>query len=311
LYLASCAEAYAVQTCVLSHLDSHRRRGTAPASALGEAIVLSNSIDPVDSRRFAFGRNWARFLGVVDDARISRAETSLQDMLGTELRGLRFLDVGSGSGLFSLAARRLGAAVHSFDYDTDSVATTTALRNKYLPGDSAWVIEQGSVLDPNYLRRLGRFDIVYAWGVLHHTGRMWSALENVLLPLRPGAQLYIAIYNDQGWKSRFWSQIKKLYGSGGMGRPLVQVVFVPYFAARTVAKSLVTRRNEFANYKALRGMSIVHDWFDWLGGYPYEVASVEAIVQFYAKRGLELVKLKRTDSLGNNEFVFRSRTEVP
>jgi len=158
---------------------------------------------------------------------------------------------------------------------------------------------------------LGRFDVVYAWGVLHHTGQMWSALENVLLPLRPGAQLFIAIYNDQGWKSRYWYRIKKLYGSGPLGRASVQVVFLPYFSARTAVKSLVTRRNEFANYKALRGMSVVHDWFDWLGGYPYEVASVEAIVQFYADRGLELVNLKRTKSLGNNEFVFRSRTEVP
>src|SRR5262245_27430993 len=94
------------------------------------------------------------------------------------LAGLSFLDIGSGSGLFSLAARRLGARVHSFDYDPQSVACAAELRRRYFPGDPQWVVEEGSALDADYLTRLGKFDIVYSWGVLHHTGRMWRSEEH-------------------------------------------------------------------------------------------------------------------------------------
>ncbi|SRR5579884_2106022 len=142
---------------------------------------MTEAIDEIHRRdRFAFGANWAHFLKTLDEARIARAEESLQNMLGLKrLEGRRFLDVGSGSGLFSLAARRLGATVHSFDYDPQSVACTLELKRRYFPDDEQWQIEQRSVLDRTYLKGLGTFDVVYAWGVLHHTGAMWQACEYV------------------------------------------------------------------------------------------------------------------------------------
>src|SRR5713226_6998608 len=144
--------------------------------------------------RFAFGENWARFLALLDDQRIRDAEESLQSKLEVEnLAGKSFLDVGSGSGLFSLAARRLGARVHSFDYDPQSVACTLELRRRYFPDDEEWKIEEGSALDTNYLKSLGTFDVVYSWGVLHHTGAMWQALEHVVGAVAPGGKLFIAI----------------------------------------------------------------------------------------------------------------------
>src|SRR5205823_4976755 len=135
---------------------------------------MTTSPVPTDTIRFRFGRNWARFLTVLDDERIAQAERSLIEMLGlTRLDGLSFVDAGSGSGLFSLAAKRLGAArVHSFDYDPESVLCTQELKRRFFPGDVNWTIEQGSVLDPVYLQSLGAFDVVYSWGVLHHTGDM-------------------------------------------------------------------------------------------------------------------------------------------
>jgi SAM-dependent methyltransferase len=259
-------------------------------------------------QRFAFGENWRRFLGVLTDERIRDAEQSLRTMLETaDLRGRTFLDIGSGSGLFSLAARRLGARVHSFDFDPQSVACTQELRRRYFAEDRDWRIEQGSVLDPDFVRSLGQFDVVYSWGVLHHTGEMWKALEHAALPVAPGGRLFIAIYNDQGATSRGWLAVKRIYCSGFPGRVAMCAGFIPYFAAVGFATDVRQRRNPLRRYTAptKRGMSIFRDWLDWLGGLPFEVASVEAIAAFYKQRRFELRKLTTVGrALGNNEFVF-------
>ena len=134
-------------------------------------IATQHEREVTAGRRFSFGRNWASFLKRLNEARIAEAEKNLIEFLGEKsLAGRSFLDVGSGSGLSSLAARRLGATVTSFDYDSQSVACTEELRRRYLPDDPSWIVEQGSVLDTEYLAGLGQFDIVYSWGVLHHTG---------------------------------------------------------------------------------------------------------------------------------------------
>jgi 2-polyprenyl-3-methyl-5-hydroxy-6-metoxy-1,4-benzoquinol methylase len=162
--------------------------------------------------RFSFGENWARFLDVLNEDRIASAEVSLCRMLGLpSLAGKRFLDVGSGSGLFSLAAHRLGARVHSFDLDPQSVACTKELRRRYAADAGDWRIEQHSALDADYLSSLGSFDIVYSWGVLHHTGAMWQALNLVHRPVVEGGLLFLAIYNDTGTQSARWLRIKRLY----------------------------------------------------------------------------------------------------
>src|SRR5450631_3604007 len=163
--------------------------------------------------RFRFGANWTRFLTVVDGARIAAAQTSLREMLGvSSLQGRRFLDIGCGSGLFSLAARSLGAEVHSFDFDPQAVACAQELKQRYFPGDSAWRVDEGSVLDSEFVNGLGQFDVVYSWGVLHHTGSMWVAMENAISRVaNPQGTLFIAIYNDQGWKSHAWWFVKILH----------------------------------------------------------------------------------------------------
>jgi 2-polyprenyl-6-hydroxyphenyl methylase/3-demethylubiquinone-9 3-methyltransferase len=114
-----------------------------------------------EGERFEFGKNWSRFLNVLDDARIQMAIDSLKSMLAVEdLFERTFLDIGSGSGLFSLAARRLGARVVSFDYDPQSVACTQELKRRYFADDPEWQIHAGSVLDEAFLGRLGQFDVV-------------------------------------------------------------------------------------------------------------------------------------------------------
>jgi len=260
--------------------------------------------------RFQFGRNWRSFLGVLNDERIAEAEKSLAQMLETHaVKEKRFLDIGSGSGLFSLAARRLGARVYSFDYDPDSVACARELKRKYFPDDPDWTIEQGSVLDHDYMASLGQFDVVYAWGVLHHTGKMALALENAGKAVARDGKLYIAIYNDQGGKSRRWRTIKRLYCSGVVGKWVVSAVFIPYFSGAGLGVDIVKGQNpltRYSEYKRSRGMSRVHDWFDWLGGYPFEVAKPEDIIHWFIDRGFVLKRLKTCGgSLGCNEFVFQ------
>jgi 2-polyprenyl-6-hydroxyphenyl methylase/3-demethylubiquinone-9 3-methyltransferase len=269
-----------------------------------------HATEPGDEPRFAFGKNWGRFLRVLSDERIAEAERSLREMLKVdELRGRSFLDVGSGSGLFSLAARRLGARVHSFDFDPVSVACTAELKQRYFPNDPGWTVEQGSVLDTPYVESLGTYDIVYAWGVLHHTGAMWQAFENVTSLVAEDGYLFLAIHNDQGnWSSR-WRKVKRLYCSGPVGRALVCATCIPAFLARDLAADLVWRRNpvkRYSEYKRNRGMSVVHDWVDWLGGYPFEVAKPEQIFEFFDGRGFHLRKLRTCGgSMGCNEFVFQ------
>ena len=273
-----------------------------------EAPANGAEVEIARGERFGFGRNWRRFLSVLDERRIQDAEASLVEMLDVkDLRGQSFLDVGSGSGIFSLAARRLGATVTSFDYDPESVACTQEVKRRYFPDDSSWRIEPGSVLDPAFVSRLGSFDIVYAWGVLHHTGAMWSALDSVGGLVARGGRLFIAIYNDQGRQSARWLRVKRLYCSGWGGRVLACATVLPFWIVRGITSDVLAGRNPLRRYLKphARGMSLFFDWFDWLGGLPFEVAKPEAILKFYRERGFVLLNLITVGGgHANNEFVF-------
>ena len=275
---------------------------------MADNVAHQHSDEIAAGSRFAFGENWLRFLREFDESRLYAAEQSLCAMLNVEtLEGKRFLDIGSGSGLFSLAARKLGARVHSFDYDPKSVACTRELKRRYFAGDANWTIEEGSVLDRAYLQMLGQFDIVYSWGVLHHTGNMKEALTNAASAVAPGGQLWIAIYNDQGMVSRYWTMVKIAYNRNVILRLLMIAVHLPYlYGLRWLIRA-------FSGHVALqRGMSLWHDMIDWLGGYPFEVARPEEIFRRFRDQGFVLQELCSCGGrMGCNEFVFRRTVNCP
>jgi 2-polyprenyl-6-hydroxyphenyl methylase/3-demethylubiquinone-9 3-methyltransferase len=270
---------------------------------------MSSASTTPDEARFEFGKNWSNFLATVGEKAVERAVDSLRNMLEIDsLEGKTFIDIGSGSGLFSLAARKLGATVTSFDYDPHSVATTRKLRDLQRPGDPHWQIEQGSVLDAHYLATLGKFDVVYSWGVLHHTGSMWTALENAALVAKPNSRMFVAIYNDQGRASRWWLRTKRLYN--WLPPFLRFLVLWPCFVRlrgpmfmRGLLRGHPLR--EWRAYGRDRGMSAWYDVVDWVGGLPFEVAKPEQITDFYRARGFQMTRLKTcAGGRGCNEFVF-------
>jgi 2-polyprenyl-6-hydroxyphenyl methylase/3-demethylubiquinone-9 3-methyltransferase len=271
---------------------------------------------PSGALRFEFGRNWAAYLSkAFGPARLDAATKSLVALTGeSDLQGKTFLDIGSGSGIVSLAAVQLGATVTSVDYDPESVACAERLRAS-VSSPIRWTVLAGSILDPALVDRLPMADIVYSWGVLHHTGAMWNAIRLAASRVPPGGLFCIAIYNTVERRvggSRFWAVIKRTYVR--VPGLLKKVMEVGYGAAKG-AMLVLTLRNPVTvarDYQRVRGMSLWHDWVDWLGGYPYEYASAGEIFAFGRDElGFELIRMNTTSSLGCNEFVFRRPVSAP
>jgi 2-polyprenyl-6-hydroxyphenyl methylase/3-demethylubiquinone-9 3-methyltransferase len=256
---------------------------------------------------FSFGANWKRFVGEkFDPERLEIARRHLLGFLGRQdLRGVHFLDVGSGSGLSSLAAFDSGAdRVVSFDVDPLSVEASRSLRR--LRGDPPnWTVQHGSILDDDFVRSLEPADVVYSWGVLHHTGEMWRAVANAARLMKPGGLFYLALYTTTH-KSPYWIRTKKRYNAvGPVGKRLMEL---QYFLRHTVVMQLLARRNPISfvrNYKQGRGMAYWVDVRDWLGGYPYEDATVDEVVEHTRRLGLELIKIATGEAC--TEYLLQSK----
>jgi 2-polyprenyl-6-hydroxyphenyl methylase/3-demethylubiquinone-9 3-methyltransferase len=265
--------------------------------------------------RFSFGENWRLYVDEVSEQRIAEAENSLKENLKLKhLAGVTFLDIGGGSGIFSLAARRLGATVTTFDYDPESVKCAKTPKEKFFGStDGGWNIYEGSVLDKEFICPLGKFDIVYSWGVLHHTGSMWSAIDNALIPLAQGGKLFISIYNDQGRKSKIWERVKRGYvKTPKLFKTIYVLPFLIGLWGPQLSRDLLILKpfKTWFDYKKNRGMSPYRDLVDWIGGYPFEVASPGEIFSYLSSKGLILETLKTcAGGHGCNEYVFIKKSQ--
>ncbi len=264
----------------------------------------------VDSNHFSFGKNWQHFLKTLNKERVKEAEKSLITFLGGKenIADKSFVDIGCGSGLFSLAAYRLGAKkIMSIDIDDFSLVCTTLLRKRQ-KNPANWKIHKGSALDGEFLQSLGTFDILYSWGVLHHTGDMYAALENIMSLSTSKGKMFIALYNDNNiileGTSSFWIKVKRIYNqSDWLAKKFIEIIYIVYY----IIGLIVSGRNPYLyiyGYQSLRGMNFMTDIRDWLGGYPYEYAKPEQITHFFAEHGYECIKFNQARSIGCNEFLF-------
>lgn len=266
------------------------------------------------AERFAFGKNWTDYLTKLNSGRVNEAKEFMKKSFSEGLEGKSFLDIGCGSGLFSLAAKELGAKVVSFDFDPDSVGCTQRLKEQFHPDDKNWDIFEGSVLNDDMMQGLGQFDVVYTWGVLHHTGQMWHAIENAAARVGDDGKLYIAIYNDQGGYSDLWKVIKKVYvKSPDWVRTLLCALTFLFYEGRSLLIQLVRLRNPIKwlrSRRQHRGMAIWNDVRDWVGGYPFEVAKPEEIFEYHRDKGFDLLWLKTNGGgIACNEFIFKKKTD--
>ena len=253
--------------------------------------------------RFRFGQNWRNYaLSVMNHNRLRVSVGALQDLTGMQaLTGKTFLDIGCGSGLQTASALLLGAErVRSIDIDTDSVDVTQQTVQRFVPGAPNVQISTASILDPADVKSLPMSDVVYSWGVLHHTGQMWQAIENAATRVNPGGTFVIAIYNKHS-TSLAWVAIKWLYNN--VPGPLQRLMYYLFYGIIYIAKFAATGENPLQKE---RGMDFAYDVVDWIGGYPYEYASTEEITAFVEPLGFETVKVIPAQvGTGCNEFVFR------
>jgi len=261
-----------------------------------------------NSMRFGFGKNWEDYIKKhFSEERVEISRKHMLSFLGLEdLKGKTFLDIGCGSGLHSLAALRSGAEkIYSFDYDPDSVATTRKLK-EFAGNPSHWEIYQGSILDKEFLRSIEPADIVYSWGVLHHTGSMWEAMNNAAGLGKNGSLYYIALYDYEihvDPTPEFWLDVKQRYNqSTNWGKRKMEFWYIWRFMLHRNVLFLPVLLVRILGYKASRGMAFYNDVKDWLGGWPMEFAKRADVGKWAEQHGLEMLTMKTGEA--NTEYLF-------
>ena len=259
--------------------------------------------------RFEFGRNWRKFVErSYSEERLEASRKHLLEFLGVDdLAGRSFLDIGCGSGLHSLAAFKSGAArIVSFDFDEIAVETTQRLRQ--LAGNPpSWQARRGSILDRAFLESLDAADIVYSWGVLHHTGDVWSAMTNAGALVKPGGLFYVALYDSAAYVDpppEFWLDVKQRYvRSGPLRRRTMELGYIWRFSLNRRLRNLPGFVRRTLAESPGRGMAYYRDLVDWLGGWPMEFTKQSDVLDWARSQGFRNIRMKAGE--GNTEYLFQ------
>ncbi len=270
---------------------------------------VTDTFDETRIDRFGFGRNWLDYQTSIDPARMMTARQDIEQWLGTgSLHGLRVLDIGSGSGLHSYCLHAMGAStLVSFDYDTDSVQATREL-HRQAGAPASWQVTQGSVLDAAFMASLGTFDLVYSWGVLHHTGRMWQAITNAATRVAPQGRFFISIY-AKGPRYAADLALKQRYHDASLsGKRRMEFEWITAQYADRVRMGLPPEG--WWSQGCERGMDPYFDLVDWLGGLPYEVASVPELTSHLRSLGIRTQRARECGDGGCHILVAERVSEV-
>lgn len=255
---------------------------------------------------FSFGRNWEKYVRSLTEDRRQAAQESLRaSFSGETIAGQSVLDIGCGSGVFSLGFYSLDARqVTSIDVDPHSVACAAALRSQ-VDEPHRWNVRRGSILDDAFVASLDPAEIVYAWGVLHHTGDMWAAVKHTMSLVVPGGLLCIALYTRPN-RVELHMALKRSYNRlPRLLRPAAVGLYAAAWLANRARRgsnpiSFVRRYGENS-----RGMSFWRDVEDWLGGLPCEFASADEVRQFAEHNGFSVEREVEGTPGGNGEYLLR------
>ena len=272
------------------------------------------SLEIQKGERFKFGKNWKSFVKEnLTDKSLNEAIRCTKKTLekaNINIQNKEIIDIGCGSGLFSLVILKLGAKhVTCVDYDPDSISCTTELLKSQNYKEDNFACIEGSILDESFVEKLGKYDLVYSWGVLHHTGDLLKAIKNSTLLIKEDGSIFISLY-QKTILDRFWKIEKRFYsGTSKFFKLIINNIWV---LKTRISFALKGRsfNQMISSYDQGRGMNFYKDVYDWLGGYPYEGITPKACISIFLKLGFTNTYLNRTGkywalSSTCNEFVFR------
>lgn len=233
---------------------------------------------------FQFGKNWNNFSNSISKNNINNSLKSIQNLISKkDIENKSILDIGCGSGLSLLSFLKLGAkSVCGVDIDPMSVKTAKSVIEKYY-NNKNWSVEEKSIFDIN-LKTYPKFDLVYSWGVLHHTGDMWRSIDIASSLLKKNGVIFLALYQKTKL-CKFWELEKRFYVNSPK---IIQKIIRTLFKTLYISGLIVSKKNPkvfFQNYKEKRGMEWHYDIHDWLGGYPYESIKRRDLEIFLNKKG--------------------------